>query len=316
MTLHIMRGLPGSGKTTIAQRMVDNALQDDVPMVRISRDDLRATLFGPGLVFNGVVPEEDWISRIEQDAIRHHLRAGRSVVVDNLNLRDRYVRQYAAIGAALGVGIQMHDLRHVDVLTCINRDASRGRNGGRLVGRQVIEDLHRRFIQGRDLSVIPAPDVEKFPAIVQNPDLPDAWVFDVDGTLADISWRNPYHTHLIPKDGLHEDVAALLQDLWSIRGVDFSNHPRIIIATGRQDQDRVATEEWLSSNWVDYDEFHCRRPDEGTKVPDTVVKYRMAKELSLKYHIRGWIDDRPKVSRMLRSVGIQVFQVGDPDVEF
>lgn len=318
MTLYIMRGLPASGKTTWARHEAKRDLTGGT--VRISRDDLRVALFGSHLVNNGVVPDEDFITDIQQRTVRRHLRAGRNVIIDDLNLRDRYVRQWAGIAESLGVEWQTVDLRAVDLLTCINHDAQRERRGERSVGRGVIEGLHKRLVAGRDLNIVPAAAITpQFEPIIQNPGLPDAWVFDVDGTLADISYRDPFHTHRIPEDSLHEDVAQLLADLRATRAITAArpdDYPRIIIATGRQAADADPTRTWLRKQGIDYDEFHCRTTDEGTKVPDTVVKYRMARDISSRYRIRGWVDDRPKVSRMLRSIGIQVFQVGDPDVEF
>lgn len=319
MTLYILRGLPGSGKTTKAFDMV--AANNDAPpsvrprMVRSNRDDLRTALFGESLISRGVVEDEEFITRVQQDTVRRHLRAGWSVVVDDMNLRDRYVRQWMALADVAGHDVQVVDLRGVDVLSCINRDASRGRQGGRTVGRSVIEDLHQRFIRGRNLDKPVEATPTDLGTVQQDPSLPDAYVFDVDGTLADNSHRNPYDESAIPGDGVFEDVKRVLTDLYLLRDYAPFDWPRIIIATARWSEKIELTKTWLADQNIRYDEIHHRLFAEKG-LPDPQVKIRILRDLCTRYHVRGWFDDRPRVSRMLRAAGIQVFQVGDPDVEF
>src|SRR5947209_7492946 len=68
------RGLPASGKTTWARRLLDEA----PCFVRVNSDDLRA---------EQPRAHEATIRRIRDRQIMSALAAGRSVVVDNTNLR-------------------------------------------------------------------------------------------------------------------------------------------------------------------------------------------------------------------------------------
>jgi len=79
MTIVVLRGLPGSGKSTWAREYV--ALNPDA-RVRVNRDDIRAMLFGR---YDGV--DEKTVSQVEEATVLAAVEAGRDVVVDAMHLR-------------------------------------------------------------------------------------------------------------------------------------------------------------------------------------------------------------------------------------
>jgi len=86
-TLHIIRGLPGSGKTTFATSWVR---EDPDNRTRVNRDDLRQMMFGKRA---DLLPaQEALVTAAEQAIVRSSLEAGRDTIVDDMNLRPRYVR--------------------------------------------------------------------------------------------------------------------------------------------------------------------------------------------------------------------------------
>ena len=78
----LMRGLPGSGKSTRA-RELQKKIKDSVI---VSRDDIRFMMFGR---YTGV--DEDTVTEVETSSVRAGLREGKTVIVDAMHLLQRYV---------------------------------------------------------------------------------------------------------------------------------------------------------------------------------------------------------------------------------
>jgi len=138
-TLVITRGLPGSGKTTIAMPLVQAA---SGRMARVNRDDLRQMMHGGRL---GTGWQEDQVTVAQRAAVEALLRAGVDVIADDTNLPDASVRGWEQLARRCGAELQVIDLREVvPVEECIRRDAARGAAGGRLVGEEVIREMAKR----------------------------------------------------------------------------------------------------------------------------------------------------------------------------
>lgn len=141
----------------------------------------------------------------------------------------------------------------------------------------------------------------------------DCYLFDLDGTLADLSHRLP-HIQNDPKDwdaffdGCINDapiphIIELARDLWACGR-------KIVIASGRSDRVRTQTEKWLRDNSVPFDAIYMR--PHGDHRPD----YGMKKILLKQILQDGWsplmaFDDRDQVVKMWREQGIPCAQVAD-----
>lgn len=113
-TLHITRGLPGSGKTTYARAM-------NIPGV--SRDDIRRILFGKLYGQPGV---DEKLVTIAADAIVISLlMEGHNVVVHDTNLPDQFVYHWQNLARTLGVDFQIHDMRNVPLEVCHRNNMTR-----------------------------------------------------------------------------------------------------------------------------------------------------------------------------------------------
>lgn len=137
-------------------------------------------------------------------------------------------------------------------------------------------------------------------------------VFDLDGTIA----LNDHREHFIKQDPPDWDafyeacdkdepnyaVIQTLEALWS------SGHD-IIILSGRSDQVREKTEDWLTDHGVFFDRLIMR--PEGDYTPDDKLKQRFLDEYGLNPDLA--IDDRTKVVAMWRSLGIPCWQVAPGD---
>lgn len=139
-------------------------------------------------------------------------------------------------------------------------------------------------------------------------------IFDIDGTLADISHR----VHHIPDwnkfqqnhhlDKVIEPIAELLSMV--------SQHCKIIYLTGRLESERQATALWLISNKITYStssDFLIMRPN-GDFCQDDEFKERVLKQLITNGHnILFAVDDRKRVVDMWRRNGITCLQVAEGD---
>lgn len=141
-TLRITRGLPGSGKTTVAEQL---ARQHGA--VLAARDDIRAMLFPGRHQDYYQASREVYASRerdvtlVQEAAVTALLRAGRDVIVHDTNLPDQAVETWRRLAAECGAVLEVIDLRHVPLDVCIARDAARCAAGGRMVGADVIKAM-------------------------------------------------------------------------------------------------------------------------------------------------------------------------------
>lgn len=141
--LVVLRGLPGSGKSTIAQAIVDS---DPSRWARVSKDDLRQMMVGPsGDLFRFVEDRarEVVVAKTAEEMTMSALRLGLDVVVDATNLTNKALNSWRLAAMVVnrdGNGPVLVCERAVPtpVEECIARDA---RRGARSVGRVVIERL-------------------------------------------------------------------------------------------------------------------------------------------------------------------------------
>ncbi|WP_067595321.1 AAA family ATPase [Nocardia terpenica] len=138
--LVITRGWPGSGKTTRARTWVEQA---EGRVKGPSRDDLRASLFNRSGILTG--EQEQLITRVQEAAVRALIAAGRSVIVDDTNLRLAHARRWADLAAELGADFQVLDIK-TKLEQCLDNNEERARrSGGRYVDPDTIRQIAEQF---------------------------------------------------------------------------------------------------------------------------------------------------------------------------
>ena len=138
-------------------------------------------------------------------------------------------------------------------------------------------------------------------------------VFDIDGTLANIEHRLDYVRSKpknwkafdagIPNDRVNEPVAEVFD------AMVMGGHT-VILASGRNERSRIATQDWLRKNsFSSYDKLYMRKADDFRN--DSIVKREMLDEIIADYGKKPDMvfDDRPRVVNMWREAGIFVFDV-------
>lgn len=275
----LTKGLPASGKTTWARQFI----KENPSYKRINKDDLRMMIDGGW--WSG--ENEKTILAARNNLISLFLERGNSVIVDDTNLHEKHFNQIREL-VPTDVEVEIKDFTDVSLSECIKRDALRA-NG---VGSSVITKMYRQYLQ------------KDKPRLSYNSSLPSAVICDLDGTLA-LFDRSPYDTEKCDKDKLNDQ-------LWEILVALHKAAVSIILVSGREDKWREKTISWLQHHQVPFAALHMRKTDD--KRSDETVKREIYEEhIKGAYNLLGAFDDRPRVIRVWRSLGIQVYQLNDEE---
>jgi predicted kinase len=294
--LLITRGLPASGKTTFARK-----LQPGV--VRVNRDDLRRMLHGQRLFTQWA---EGQVTHAQRATVEALLRARADVIVDDTNLRNKTVREWAELAARFSATFEVHDFTDVPLDECLRRDADRPAD--ERVGEEPIRRMHERYLAGKNLP-LPVPYVDVGgPGVVYSPpaDVPEVVLVDIDGTVALMNGRSPYDMTRVGEDLPNPAVIA------AVRAMHAAGYG-IVFCSGRDDSCRAETQAWLELH-VDVPYLGLFMRAEGDSRKDSIVKREIFDdEIRDRWRVVGVFDDRQQVVRMWRALGLTVFQVAEGD---
>jgi predicted kinase len=280
LKLILTKGLPASGKTTWAKEYI----QKYPETANLCKDDLRLQL-------NSTNKREKRVIKVRDLLTEHYFELGYSVIWSDTNLNPIHLNRATELAKQYQAELVIQDFTSVSLAECIRRDLVRANS----VGQQAIEEMYYDYLYTPD----PAPEID--------PQLPNCYIVDIDGTLAINNTRSPFAWDRVNEDALNPAVAKLVEKL----GQDTN----IIVFSGRSSVCRDLTISWLKQHNINYKDLFMRPADDQR--PDDILKSELYySHVHGKYNAIGVIDDRPKVCRMWRSLGLTVFQVGNPDYEF
>lgn len=297
-TLYVTRGLPGSGKTTLAKWWVGD---DPAQRARVNRDDLRGML-DDGDYIHGVTERRVLAAR--DASILALLRKGIDVICDDTNLPQRTVRDLARLARQAKADLEVVDFTHVPLDVCIERDATRGR----AVGEDVIRDIHTRFLRGKDLPLPlpeePADEADGLVPYEAKPGTPDAVLVDIDGTAAIMCGRSPFDETRVHEDTPNQPVIEVVRAM-------FAAGFRVVFLSGRTSGCRAETTDWLTTHVVPvFDGPFMRAVGDYRK--DSIVKAELFdRHVRDTYDVVCVLDDRRQVVDMWRGLGLTVLQVAE-----
>lgn len=266
-----LKGLPASGKTDYAKKLVAQGYK------RVNKDDLRA-----------MIDDGRWSRENEAQVVALHdiivnnfLELGFNVVVDNTGFAWETHYKIIADNHKADFEVKFFD---VPVMECIERDSKRGEKS---VGAKVIMGMYEKYLRPK--------------APVWSEDKLNCYVFDIDGTLAKMDGRSPYDYSKVDTDLPNHNITMIARTLRN-------NGLPIVIVSGRTDDCREATMQWLAKNNIPYDDIHMRKSGDARK--DSIIKKEIYEnELKDRYNILAVFDDRNQVVDMWRSLGLTVLQV-------
>jgi predicted kinase len=277
----ILQGLPGSGKSQFARELL---LAHPGRWVRTNKDLLREMAHGS----HWSPANEKFIVELRNTTILMALQAGKHVIVDDTNFEDNINQIQELVQGQAQVKVNDSFLK-VPVEECIRRDLLRPKS----VGKDVIMKMYNQFV---------LPQLVK--SVVYNPDLPDAIIVDLDGTLRIMGDRSPYDLSGCDRDLPNLPVVETVQKL--------QDSKTIIIMSGRTDDALKQTEAWLAKYGINYQHLYMRKTNDLRK--DAMIKQELFDRFVRdKYNVSFVIDDRQQVVDMWRGLGLIVFQVGVGD---
>jgi FMN phosphatase YigB (HAD superfamily) len=141
-------------------------------------------------------------------------------------------------------------------------------------------------------------------------------VFDIDGTLADVTHRRQYVATKpknwaawnagMSRDTVHEDIRWMLMKLRRVPG------SKTILCSGRGEETREVTEQWLSDNRIPYEDLYMRKAKDYRQ--DSIVKVELLAQIREEHgEPYMWFDDRQQVVDAIRAEGVRVLQVAPGD---
>ena len=144
-------------------------------------------------------------------------------------------------------------------------------------------------------------------------------IFDLDGTLADITARRTLSTKdngkmdwdvFFNPDNIDLDVPNQ-KVVYMLQMIDNTDRYQIWILSGRSDVTKDVTIDWLSNNGINYDHL-IMRPQNYLYLPDNDLKQMWLDGIGVD-NVAMVFDDRQQVVDMWRQNGLTCFQVADGD---
>jgi len=306
-TIIITQGLPASGKSTWAREQMAS---EPGRWKRFNRDDLRSMI--DDSVFTR--DNEKFIVSAQNDLVRKALSAGYDVILDNTHLVPRTVKTIHTIAESVGDVKVIHKPFNVSLEKCLERNEKR--EGRARVPDNAIYGMAKGagITKGRKLKESESyyPPKVTSDRVEQDPTKQWSIICDLDGTLADISWRSPYDASQCERDIPNEPVVELVKAM-------HKQGRKIIFVSGRDDKYKPQTVNFINKHvqingepipWA----LHMRQTGDMRK--DTIVKKEIFhRHIEPENYVEFVLDDRPSVVRMWRyDMGFWVLAVND--IEF
>jgi predicted kinase len=290
MKLVLLVGPPGSGKSTLAKKYVDEGY------IYINQDEQ-----GKGHLY-------DFDMAILEK---------KNVLVDRMNFNKFQRSRYLDIAKQHGYYTSIFVL-HESYDTCMER--MKKRTGHPTISDETTAEKALRFFF-RSYERVEDSEANDVIRTWPGGKKPSAIICDLDGTLCDVEhrihhvrrsdgqkkdWFNFFRE--IPNDPLNKWCADILRK--------FSHDPyeskRIVLCSGRDDNQRKMTQDWLSKHNIFYNDLYMRQ--RGDSRQDNVVKEIILDfEILTRFTPYFMIDDRKQVVDMWRRRGFTCLQCAEGD---
>lgn len=335
-TMTIFQGLPGSGKSTEAEKLVQTS---NGHAVRVNRDDIRVEVAGPNYS-RPIGKVEKVVTKLQMERLEAALKAGKNAISDDTNLNVRTVQGLLRLATKFDAEVIVHQV-DVPLEVALKRNKLRGDAGGRFVPEEVIRGMaDKAYDDGKmkELLLDRANDraymvshetvgsrmIDGYSAelLEANP-LSDNRVVlvDCDGTLA----NNAHHAaYAFKRDGEKRDYGFFFR---SIKDAPVNANVRdlvnryvddgipVFMLTGRSDQAASELIEFVRNSGAKISRVIAKRQEDFR--PDFVFKAEVLADLQAEgLTVVAAIDDRPQSIRVWDARGIHVDRVDYVDAPY
>lgn len=145
----------------------------------------------------------------------------------------------------------------------------------------------------------------------------DTIIFDIDGTLADLSHRLKWVSGEVKdwerfyQDVCGDEVIVPIAQLFALYASSLPSSSKLICITGRPERTRSATLKWFREKIGPEPDAIYMRKDHDFR-PDVEIKREWVEKLREEGHnIILAFEDRDRVVKMYRDLGIQCCQVAE-----
>ena len=227
----LTRGLQASGKTSWAKEQLNL-----FPGVykNICKDDLRRMLDDS----RHSDANEQFVLNVRDFLIVETLNSGKSVIVSDTNfepVHEATIRQIVTgwnrdqenKGKKTRATVEIKDF-NISLEDAIERDKGREYS----VGEKVIRRTYNQFVRPKGEKMT----INKAEAPIYNPDLPDAIICDLDGTLALLNGRDPYDASACENDEVNIPVIGILKSYNRHAPFDVFRFANILFVSGREEK--------------------------------------------------------------------------------
>lgn len=296
MKAYITVGISASGKTTWANQMIADSKSE---IVDINRDNVREMIFVKKNDKQFSWREWNWkwendVTDICDKALVACAERKCDVIISDTNLNDARRRQLISKLEVLGYTVEVKVFT-IDFKEAVKRDKARKNS----VGIDVIAKQLDQFNEGEF-----GPEKVQYSAGLES-----VYLCDIDGTVAEMHDRGPFDWDKVGQDKRRDSVCRTIRALRK-------GGETVIFFSGRDGVCRKETTDWLEDTFG-YGQIELHMRAAGDMRPDHIVKKEMFDEhIRGKFNVIAVFDDRPQVCRLWRSMGVEVFQIGNQLIEF
>ena len=292
----LLVGPPGSGKSTFARELIYEDGDNGLATVYINQD------------LQGRQEHLTLFKKAVED--------GKDIIVDRMNFSKGQRNTYLDFAKSRGYSTKIV-VFHVPFKTCIERANNRKDHPTIKNSEDANRAIHYFFTHYERVQDEEADEVFRNGWVDKQST--DAIWCDLDGTLSDVSNRRH---HVRVEKPSKPDWKAFFENMdkdpvneWC-RDILVTMHEKkdIVYATGRPEEYKEKTENWLISNGLRFENSHLFMRNLRDYRKDDIVKEIILEfEVKTRYNVLFAIDDRKQVVDMLRKHGITVLQCAEGD---
>lgn len=298
MKAYVTVGVSASGKSSLAKKMMEEGKVQGI----VERDQIRRNLFNfqQWSEYKFSREKESQVSDVHRAMIEGFASLGGcNIIVSDTNLNESHRNTLIAFLESTGFEVEVIDCDVTWEEAC-RRDEQRKFS----VGRKVLYKQWQQWIEYKKLK-------GDWYYYKPSTSLPNAVVFDIDGTVAHMHNRGPFDWDKVGDDSPKIGVVQLAQ-FYRKLGLC------VIFLSGRDGVCYEKTRCWITRNIFCDGDYELFMRAEGDTRKDSIVKLELFKNnIADNYYVTSLFDDRPQVVNMWYDIGIpNVFAVGDQRNEF